>query len=237
MESSDTTLICDLSVRWKKLGQSWVNHIIVLYPHERTSLGLQPTDHRVLRDIDKLGRHGARSMSPTYIGRPPQISLTSSQGKAQFSFQATAGKVVPQYKQVVAMYDYRAQRSDELTIFRGDVISVLYKDSDTWWMGELPDGQQGYFPANYVAEEDSLDVDDRQALRTHEDKKNLTAVKSKNGDLKFLSGPEDSEEELEPLKGIRKMTDPSQTGTSNGEKRPKRNGESKLRVTLNESLA
>jgi hypothetical protein len=30
---------------------------------------------------------------------------------------------------------------------------VLYKDSESWWMGELPDGQQGYFPANYVAEE------------------------------------------------------------------------------------
>lgn len=29
----------------------------------------------------------------------------------------------------------------------------------------------------------------------------LTAVKSKNGELKFLSGPEDSEEELEPMKG------------------------------------
>lgn len=53
----------------------------------------------------------------------------------------------------MALYNYRAQRSDELTLFKGDVISVLYKDSESWWMGELPDGQQGYFPANYVAEE------------------------------------------------------------------------------------
>ena len=57
------------------------------------------------------------------------------------------------FQQVVALYNYRASRSDELTIFKGDVISVLYKDSESWWMGELPDGQQGYFPANYVAEE------------------------------------------------------------------------------------
>lgn len=51
------------------------------------------------------------------------------------------------------MYDYRGQRSDELTIFKGDVITVLYKDNDNWWMGELPDGQQGFFPSSYVAEE------------------------------------------------------------------------------------
>ena len=52
--------------------------------------------------------------------------------------------------QVVALYDYKAQRSDELTIFSGDNILLLHKDSDNWWMGELQDGQQGFFPANYV---------------------------------------------------------------------------------------
>ena len=52
---------------------------------------------------------------------------------------------------MVALYDYQAQRSDELSFVRGDVITVLYKDNDNWWMGELPDGSQGFFPANYVA--------------------------------------------------------------------------------------
>ena len=53
--------------------------------------------------------------------------------------------------QVVALYDYQAQRSDELSFVQGDSIRVLYKDSDNWWMGELEDGQQGFFPVNYVA--------------------------------------------------------------------------------------
>ena len=53
--------------------------------------------------------------------------------------------------QVVALYDYQAQRSDELSFMRGDLITVLYKDNDNWWMGELQDGSQGFFPANYVA--------------------------------------------------------------------------------------
>ncbi|KFW63669.1 Jouberin, partial [Pygoscelis adeliae] len=54
---------------------------------------------------------------------------------------------------VVALYDYTAHRSDELTIYRSDIIQVLYKDNDNWWFGSLANGQQGYFPANYVAGE------------------------------------------------------------------------------------
>ncbi|KFP20545.1 Jouberin, partial [Egretta garzetta] len=54
---------------------------------------------------------------------------------------------------VVALYDYTAHRSDELTIHRSDIIQVLYKDNDNWWFGSLANGQQGYFPANYVAGE------------------------------------------------------------------------------------
>ncbi|MGH0140565.1 UNVERIFIED_CONTAM: hypothetical protein FKN15_030492 [Acipenser sinensis] len=56
-------------------------------------------------------------------------------------------------KTVVALYDYTANRSDELTIHRGEIIQVLYKDNDNWWFGRLANGQQGYFPANYVADE------------------------------------------------------------------------------------
>uniref|UniRef100_A0A3P8SMM2 Abelson helper integration site 1 n=1 Tax=Amphiprion percula TaxID=161767 RepID=A0A3P8SMM2_AMPPE len=55
--------------------------------------------------------------------------------------------------QVVCLYDYRANRSDELTVRRGDVIQVLYKDNDNWWFGRLVNGQQGYFLASYVADQ------------------------------------------------------------------------------------
>lgn len=51
---------------------------------------------------------------------------------------------------MIALYDYQAQRSDELSLKRGDCIVVLFKDNDNWWMGELANGQQGFFPTNYV---------------------------------------------------------------------------------------
>lgn len=38
---------------------------------------------------------------------------------------------------VVALYDYRAQRSDELDIDVGDDILVLLKENENWWMGQL----------------------------------------------------------------------------------------------------
>ncbi|NXO24624.1 AHI1 protein, partial [Cisticola juncidis] len=63
----------------------------------------------------------------------------------------------PGQETVVALYDYTAHRSDELTIHRSDIIQVLYKDNDNWWFGSLANGQQGYFPANYVAGEKEYD--------------------------------------------------------------------------------
>ncbi|NXB09601.1 AHI1 protein, partial [Cnemophilus loriae] len=103
---------------------------------------------------------------------------------------------------VVALYDYTAHRSDELTIHRSDIIQVLYKDNDNWWFGSLANGQQGYFPANYVAgekeyeEQPSGSVPDSAPLLpeglTETEEGSLTLdkmspVTSKSGDVKFIS--------------------------------------------------
>jgi len=47
-----------------------------------------------------------------------------------------------------ALYNYNAQENDELTIRKGDVITVI-KEHPDWWEGEL-NGTVGVFPANYV---------------------------------------------------------------------------------------
>ncbi|CAK8690838.1 unnamed protein product [Clavelina lepadiformis] len=80
----------------------------------------------------------------------PDVSFAiDEEGKKVLQVTSTPGSK-PQHT-VVALYDYQANRSDELTMMRGDVIKVLYKDSATWWFGEqTSDGTQGYFPTNYV---------------------------------------------------------------------------------------
>ena len=52
--------------------------------------------------------------------------------------------------EVVALYDYRAQRDDELSFAANDVINVVDRSDVDWWQGQLH-GQTGLFPSNYVA--------------------------------------------------------------------------------------
>lgn len=50
---------------------------------------------------------------------------------------------------VVAIYDYNADKEDELSFTEGSLIYVLKKNDDGWWEGVM-DGITGLFPGNYV---------------------------------------------------------------------------------------
>ena len=52
-------------------------------------------------------------------------------------------------EQVRALYAYAATQDDELGFEAGDLITVVNKDKEEWWSGEL-NGKTGVFPANYV---------------------------------------------------------------------------------------
>lgn len=53
-------------------------------------------------------------------------------------------------ERVMALYPYQAQNEDELSFEKGDVITVLAKEEEAWWRGEL-NGVSGVFPSNYVS--------------------------------------------------------------------------------------
>ncbi|XP_013919210.1 PREDICTED: nostrin [Thamnophis sirtalis] len=50
-----------------------------------------------------------------------------------------------------AVYDYHAEREDELCLSKGDVIVIHHKDQSGWWYGSRK-GEKGNFPATYVEE-------------------------------------------------------------------------------------
>ncbi|EEB15190.1 conserved hypothetical protein [Pediculus humanus corporis] len=52
-------------------------------------------------------------------------------------------------EKVVAIYDYYADKEDELSFQESSVIYVLKKNDDGWWEGVM-DGITGLFPGNYV---------------------------------------------------------------------------------------
>lgn len=53
--------------------------------------------------------------------------------------------------EVVAIGNYTAEEPIELTIRKGDTISVISKDETGWWKGKF-EGKIGFFPSNYVKE-------------------------------------------------------------------------------------
>ena len=53
--------------------------------------------------------------------------------------------------QVVALYPYEAQGSQELSLDEGTIVTIITKEDNVWWCGKLMDGKIGMFPANYVA--------------------------------------------------------------------------------------
>lgn len=60
---------------------------------------------------------------------------------------------------VVSLYDYRAQRGDELDLKIGDEILVLVRENENWWLGKsIETSQEGYFPAAYVQEKIEIEA-------------------------------------------------------------------------------
>ncbi|XP_053489336.1 jouberin isoform X2 [Ictalurus furcatus] len=117
---------------------------------------------------------------------------------------------------VVTLYDYNANRSDELMLRRGDVIHVLHKDSDNWWFGCLASGHRGYFPAAYVADEKGFDEELSRAIEAQPGPleeisegvigatvPKLSAAVSASGDLKIIS-EQDTDAEAPSAKTKRK---------------------------------
>jgi len=49
-----------------------------------------------------------------------------------------------------AHHTYEAQRDDELTLMKGDLVTVTDHSDPDWWVGETADGKSGYFPSNFV---------------------------------------------------------------------------------------
>ena len=52
----------------------------------------------------------------------------------------------------MALYDYTPVQPDELSLTEGDVVYVVRKNEDDWWVGVVGD-RHGLFPGTYVQEQ------------------------------------------------------------------------------------
>ncbi|XP_013381403.1 1-phosphatidylinositol 4,5-bisphosphate phosphodiesterase gamma-1 [Lingula anatina] len=53
---------------------------------------------------------------------------------------------------VKALYDYHAQRADELSFCKHAIVSNVHKQDGGWWRGDYGGNKQMWFPSNYVEE-------------------------------------------------------------------------------------
>ena len=63
---------------------------------------------------------------------------------------------------VLALYDYNAKISKELSFRKGDKLVVFGQRDENWWEAELAHdrGRRGYIPSNYVRVCTSLEAED-----------------------------------------------------------------------------
>ncbi|KAL7890585.1 hypothetical protein AOLI_G00000610 [Acnodon oligacanthus] len=103
-----------------------------------------------LKDTLGLGKTkrktSARDTSPTPSTDAEYPSNGSGGGGAERIYDLNTPAVVK--------FAYVAERDDELTLVKGARLLVMEKCSDGWWRGSC-DGQMGWFPSNYVQEEEA----------------------------------------------------------------------------------
>ncbi|CAE6490117.1 unnamed protein product [Rhizoctonia solani] len=98
-----------------------------------TDLNTANKDANVWED-DPFGQKPARQPTPK-ISTKPGLREPQSEGVAR----------------AIALFDFIAQESGDLSFNKGDVITVMKKtnSTDDWWTGKL-NGKQGIFPANFT---------------------------------------------------------------------------------------
>ncbi|GFU38931.1 1-phosphatidylinositol 4,5-bisphosphate phosphodiesterase gamma-1 [Nephila pilipes] len=65
---------------------------------------------------------------------------------------------------VKALYDYRAQRVDELSFCKHAIITNVVKENGGWWKGDYGGKKQHWFPANYVEEIEPQENSDENSV-------------------------------------------------------------------------
>lgn len=59
---------------------------------------------------------------------------------------------------VKALYDYRAQREDELSFCKHAIITHVVRQEGGWWRGNYGGKRHHWFPANFVEVLDTQDA-------------------------------------------------------------------------------
>ncbi|XP_036137440.1 proline-serine-threonine phosphatase-interacting protein 1 isoform X2 [Molossus molossus] len=113
------------------------------------SPGIQPSCGMIKRFSGLL--HGSPK---TTLLATSADTLTPTSNQNEGVYAAVAVQEAPEpptlpARDYRAVYDYRAQNSDELDISAGDILEVILEGEDGWWTVER-NGQRGFVPGSYL---------------------------------------------------------------------------------------
>ncbi|XP_013138714.1 PREDICTED: abl interactor 2 [Papilio polytes] len=127
---------------------------------------VHPNQHQTNSNYSQQDLHSSMPPPPSPLigsdGEHSQHSMSlPGHGKMGGPYSSAVPAIVPDeedlpgwvpknyIEKVVAIYDYYADKEDELSFQESAVIYVLKKNDDGWWEGVM-DGVTGLFPGNYV---------------------------------------------------------------------------------------
>ncbi|XP_042581571.1 cytoplasmic protein NCK2-like isoform X2 [Cyprinus carpio] len=102
-----------------------------------------------LKDTLGLGKTKRKTSTREASPTPSTDEYSSNGGGAERIYDLNTPAVVK--------FAYNAEREDELSLVKGAQLMVMEKCSDGWWRGSY-NGQVGWFPSNYVQEEEVEDT-------------------------------------------------------------------------------
>ena len=111
-----------------------------------------PAEPQNTKSVEPQPTSQSNNQAPTNNQTPPTNNLTQQQTEqpAGDASKRTSKKEDAKAFKAVVLYSYTAQQDYEMTISCNDIITVLSKHGNGWWLGQTKDGQQGYFPGSYV---------------------------------------------------------------------------------------
>lgn len=85
----------------------------------------------------------------TYDQDDSSFNTSGNNNQLQPQSETTSTTTTTSLLRAIALYDYQANDSDEISFDPNDIITDIVQIDDGWWQGKCK-GQFGLFPANYV---------------------------------------------------------------------------------------